>query len=278
MKLALRPLLAVTLYLCGWYVAAQQEVYYDQFDWGFRTGNPGDLNTGFWSSTRKRMNYLPDSGDGDLSGIVQLSGDGGQVARVASRRLTGLIPSNNYEWYARVRLSRFDDSAGERNAEIAFRSQNDFGYMLTLDGGNDEIRLRRQGLDFDDLTTPVLRMISPGEEYFMWGSAEGDGPVRLRARVATDRTFSAESIVAEFDWEEQNYVQNGARLQLIGYVQAGRYDFDFDYVSIGEVGYLHPEEYWDREGFTGAARANAFEDGRSGWVASRSRSGGADIG
>jgi len=231
-------------------LSAQQELYYDQFDWGSEPGNPGDLNTGFWSGPRERMHYEPQGTFPPQVGFLRL-GNGDQfVGRISSGWLGGDFPTLDYQFYTRLRLTDYPAGVDERNAEVAFRSDGGDGYMLTLDGGQDVIRLRRQGGGFVDLVPPVAHDIEPGESFYVRVQVVGEQPAVINAEVATDPAF--EDVIYAVEHSETEWVPRGGMVQVIGFSPVGPYSFDCDYFSIGAPGYAHPVESFARKHFTDA--------------------------
>ncbi|MDX1973945.1 MAG: glycoside hydrolase family 31 protein, partial [Candidatus Sumerlaeia bacterium] len=226
-------------------LAAQQEVYYDQFDFG----TPSTLNTDFWAGERFNFAYQPqDAVTTNTLGVLELQGP--FLSKVESRALESLLPSNDYDFYVRVRMTAFEEFNDERNFDIPFRSDGNNGLMFTLDAGNDVIRLRRQGGGFSDLTEPVPHEINPGDEFYIKVSVSGFLPTRIQATVATNPSFT--DPIATFDHQEFFWITTSDRLALVGFTKNTPYAFDVDYFSIGEPGYAHPESAWLRSGFPNA--------------------------
>lgn len=243
-QLHIRIVLTCLFMLCNGSPFAQ-EVYYDQFDWG----GPNDLNTQFWGSSFS-AEYLPDEPTSPTLGAVRLRRPDQNFSEQTTQPLTSLIPGNDYTFYARILMRQFDDGDSERNAEIAFRTDGLNGYMLTLDGGQDIIRLRRSGAAFEDLVPPVEHEILPGDIYYFRVTVQGTDPVQIDATVAESPDFS--NPLFAISHSEGEWIQNNETVELIGFTDEGAYTFDFDYFSIGLPGYEHPLEYWTRTGYTNA--------------------------
>lgn len=226
---------------------SQSEIYYDQFNWGFVSGSPGNLNTAFWAGPRDSFSYEPQA---------QVDGSGG-AARVSNNQFFSQLGSaelgiRDFEFYSRIRMTSFSDDPDERNAEIAFRSDGGEGFMVTLDGGQDLIRLRRQGGGFGDLTPPAEIPIAPGDSFYLHVQVQGEEPAVITTRVASDPAFTEESTLFSVEHKESEWLPGGTEIRLIGFTLGGPYAFDFDYFSIGEIGFDHPVSAWTRDFFTDA--------------------------
>ncbi len=242
--------IAVMLVLVPGWSWTQNEIYYDQFDWGYTIGNPGDLNTAFWSGTRQQLKYDSSLSIPPNKGAARFDRTGSSLSLLTTKSLGTDLPTNEYEAYVRIRMTDFDNTPGERNAEIAFRSDGTDGYMVTLDGGNNQVRLRRQGGGYTDLTAPAGHAIDPGDIYYIYFRVEGSGPVNLTVRVSENADFSDpifDETVAETTW-----LPTGDRIQLICFAPGNYYLYDFDYFAIGELGFAHSVDSWEREKFTNA--------------------------
>ncbi|MCB2154715.1 DUF5110 domain-containing protein [bacterium] len=231
--------------------AEPQEAYYDQFDWGMAMGDPGSLNVDFWKGNRQLFRYDPRVEMGGTRGAARIGNGAVYAGLLGTGSIAHVLPKNDFELYTSIRMTDFVDSgSGERNAEIAFRSDKQEGYLITLDGLNDRIRLRRQGGGFNDLIEPHSCEIKPGDLFYVHLKVEGAGPVRITAQVSTDPTFEGDALVFDETVVESVWVMNNTELVLIGFTPEGPYTFDFGYFSIGEIGYEHPPSAWTRRHFT----------------------------
>ncbi|MEQ8818705.1 MAG: glycoside hydrolase family 31 protein [Sumerlaeia bacterium] len=244
---SLRRILCALLFAFAAFPAPAQEVYYDQFDWG---ADGGDINEDFWNRFGSFSGYFPNEPQPPNEGILQLRRLDNGISRRGTQPLTPLLPSLDYTVHARVEMAEFTDTAGERNAELALRSNGSEGYLLTIDGGNDVIRLRRQGGDFTDFLDPVPHPIVPGDEFFLRATVEGTSPTMLRAVVSRQRDFS--DPVAEFTHNETEWQPLGDRIELIGFTQTDGHTFDWDYFAIGSPDYPHSVDDWNRTLYTNA--------------------------
>lgn len=223
-----------------------QEVYFDQFDWG----SPTDLNTAFWSGGASNASYQPDLPVAALEGALSLGGGGG-YSNTDTISLASAFPTLDYQFYVHARMANFPNGTGEENAEFAFRSNGSEGYLLTLDGGQDQIRLRRQGSGYADLVAPTPLAIAPGDDFYLSVIVRGTNPTLIDATVS--RTPDLAAPVFKVAHSESDWQPTGDKVELIGYVPSGAYRFDIDYFAIGQPGFSHPLSAWSRTGHTGAA-------------------------
>ena len=239
--------------------AAQREVYYDQFDWGMAMGDPGGLNLDFWKGDRRQFRYDPRVEMGSVLGAARVGNGGIYAGLLGTGDLSRLLPANDYDVYFQVRLTDFQDSGtGERNAEIAFRSDTREGYLLTVDGLGNRIRLRRQGGGYGDLVRPVDYDIRPGDTFYFHVAVRGTGPVDITAQVATDPSFSPESLIFNESAREKVWIMNNREIVLVGFTPEGPFTFDYGYFSIGETGYDHPPSAWGRPHYLAAPPTPEF--------------------
>jgi len=223
------------------------EHYFDQFDFGVQSS---DLNWAFWAGGTG-MSYQPDATFPPNQGRVRLGANGDRYSDL----VTWPFESSNAEILevrTRVRLTSFEPGAGERNAEVAIRSNGTDGYLLTLDAGNGQIRLRRRGGGYTDLVAPAAHAFSEGSSYYVYLSTQGVNPVTIRAQVAADEGGTSGTLLFDATHVESEWLPTGRSVGLQGYVDQGPFAFDFDYFAAGEVGYAHPASYWERSGYTGA--------------------------
>ncbi len=248
--------LAATLILLGGTRAAEaaREIYFDQFNWGEQSGYPGDLNRSFWSDQNNCVTYRPYEKVSPQMGSASLGLCDSWVSSLFSPDLSTMIPSNDYEIWAHLRMTEFDDNPNaERNMDIAFRSNKDFeGYLLTLDGGGNRIRLRRQGGNYYDICRAARVDIKPGDDFYLHVKVRGHYPVLIQAQVSRDPSFSGDALVFDETVHETAWSKNGNIFMILGFTNGSPYQFDADYVSIGEWGYEHPVEFWSRDYYTNA--------------------------
>jgi hypothetical protein len=221
---------------------AQREIYYDQLD------TAGHVK-GFWNGPGAGATCDPAATIPPTAGSIAIEQGDEYVSRVATGNIATICPTNEYKLYARIRMSEFEDEAGaERNAEIAFRTDGERGYLVTLDGGNDLIRLRRQGGSFDDLVPPVPLAIHPGDVFHVSVTVRGRESVDLAVVVSKNPDFTAP--VFRGRARDTEWLPTGSRIDFIGFTDRSPFRFDLDYFAIGEPGYPHGQDSWLRPGHT----------------------------